>query len=71
VPWFWDFIAISQEAGAVPMFAVPIKLTLRDAIKQPGIYRFTMQVVGEGITSEQKVEMDWTGDPTMVEFRAV
>jgi hypothetical protein len=30
-----------------------------------------MQVVGEGVTSEQKVEMEWTGDPAKVEFRAV
>jgi hypothetical protein len=71
VPCFWDFITVSQETGSVPQFPVPIKLTLRDAIKQPGTYRFTMQVVGEGVTSEQKVEMDWTGDPTTVEFRAL
>jgi len=71
VPWFWDFITVSQEPGSVPQFPVPIKLTLRDAVKQPGTYRFTMQVVGEGVTSEQKAEMEWTGDPAKVEFRAV
>jgi hypothetical protein len=71
VPSFWDFITVSQETGSVPQFPVPIKLTMRDAIKRPGTYRFTMQVVGEGIASEQKVEMDWTGDPANVEFRSV
>jgi hypothetical protein len=71
VPYFWDFVTVSQESGSVPAFPVPIKLTLRDAIKQPGTYRFTMQVVGEGVTSEQKVEMDWAGDPAKVQFRAV
>ncbi len=71
VPRFWDFITVSQEAGSAPQFAVPILLTLRDAIKQPGTYRFTIQVVGEGVTSEKIVEMDWTGDPAKIGFRAI
>jgi hypothetical protein len=51
-------------------FPVPVKLTLYDAVKEQGIYRFTIQVVGEGVTSEQRVEMDWFGDPNKIAFRA-
>lgn len=42
VPWFWDFITVSQEPGSVPEFPVPVKLTLYDAVRAPGIYRFTI-----------------------------
>lgn len=71
VPWFWDFITISLEPGSAPQFPVPVKLTLYDAVKEQGTYRFTIQVIGEGVTSEQRVEMDWFGDPAKIAFRAI
>lgn len=70
VPWFWDFMTISLEPGSTPQFPVPVKLNTYDAVKKQGIYRFTIQVVGEGVTSEQRIEMDWFGDPAKLEFRA-
>jgi hypothetical protein len=71
VPWFWDFVTVSLEAGSAPQFPVPVKLTLYEALKEHGTHRLTIQVVGEGVASEQRVEIHWTGDPQKIAFRAI
>ncbi len=44
-------------------------LTLRGVFANPGVFRFTLSVVGEGITTTTQLELDWPGKWDQIKVR--
>jgi hypothetical protein len=59
VPRFIDFLQVGEEN--VPQLPPPWPLVLRDAFLDKTSYRFTIAVIADCITKQQRVEVNWPG----------